>query len=154
MEKNNRVRLWSARPAALCPAQWRGLSDLLDDNERRQAGRFRFAADQCAYVLAHGLRRLALAEWLQVPAASLRTGTLVVDTRDADHEAGDLLQAGIDVSALPTLADVVGQTAVWQRAIHQTPGSRQGPVFFKSCGWGGWDLAAARCTASVLMPLR
>ena len=74
MEKNNRVRLWSARPAALCPAQWRGLSDLLDDNERRQAGRFRFAADQCAYVLAHGLRRLALAEWLQVPAASLRFG--------------------------------------------------------------------------------
>ena len=71
MEKNNRVRLWSARPAALCPAQWRGLSDLLDDNERRLAGRFRFAADQCAYVLAHGLRRLALAEWLQVPAASL-----------------------------------------------------------------------------------
>ena len=71
MEKNNQVRLWSARPAALCPAQWRGLSDLLDDNERRQAGRFRFAADQRAYVLAHGLRRLALAEWLQVPAASL-----------------------------------------------------------------------------------
>ncbi len=72
MKKNNRVRLWSARPDTLCQAQWRGLSDLLDDSERRQAGRFRFAADQRAYVLAHGLRRLALAEWLQVPAASLR----------------------------------------------------------------------------------
>jgi ornithine cyclodeaminase len=22
-----------------------------------------------------------------------------------------------------------------------------GPVFFKSCGWAGWDLAAARCVA-------
>ena len=74
MEKNNRVRLWSARPDTLCQAQWRGLSDLLDDNERRQACRFRFAADQRAYVLAHGLRRLALADWLNVPAASLRFG--------------------------------------------------------------------------------
>ena len=70
----------------------------------------------------------------------LGTGTLVVDTRDADHEAGDLLQAGIDVSALPTLADVVGQTAAWQQATRPA----HGPVFFKSCGWGGWDLAAAR----------
>ena len=27
-------------------------------------------------------------------------GTLVLDTRDADHEAGDLLQAGLDVTQL------------------------------------------------------
>ena len=26
-------------------------------------------------------------------------------------------------------------------------GLASGPVFFKSCGWGGWDLAAARCMA-------
>jgi ornithine cyclodeaminase len=75
-----------------------------------------------------------------------REGTLVVDTRDADHEAGDLLQAGIDVSALPTLADVVNQTTAWQGA-QRPPG---GPVFFKSCGWGGWDLAASRCMAKAL----
>ncbi|MFD1712083.1 delta(1)-pyrroline-2-carboxylate reductase family protein [Ottowia sp. GY511] len=62
-------------------------------------------------------------------------GRIVVDSRDADHEAGDLLQAGIDVGALPTLADQVrGDRA----------GERRGPVLFKSCGWGGWDLAAAR----------
>lgn len=62
-----------------------------------------------------------------------RTGRIVVDTRDADHEAGDLLQAGIDVSALPALRDIDPAAA---RAT--------GPVLFKSCGWAGWDLAAAR----------
>ncbi|MBY0465357.1 MAG: delta(1)-pyrroline-2-carboxylate reductase family protein, partial [Burkholderiales bacterium] len=34
-------------------------------------------------------------------------GTVVVDTADATHEAGDLLQAGLDVSRLATLAQVV-----------------------------------------------
>ena len=61
-------------------------------------------------------------------------GRIVVDTRDADHEAGDLLQAGIDVTAVPALCDV---DAAAPRV--------QGPVLFKSCGWAGWDLAAARC---------
>lgn len=64
----------------------------------------------------------------------LNQGQIVVDTEDAEHEAGDLLQAGIDVSVLPNLADVVQQN--WQRPT--------GPVLFKSCGWGGWDLAATR----------
>ena len=58
----------------MCPAQWRRLGSLLDDTECRQARRFRFEADRRAYVLAHGLRRLALAAWLKVPAASLRFG--------------------------------------------------------------------------------
>ena len=64
-------------------------------------------------------------------------GRIVVDTREAEHEAGDLLQAGINASALPSLGDVV-------RA-----GRREsfGPVLFKSCGWAGWDLAAARLAA-------
>ncbi len=63
-----------------------------------------------------------------------RTGRIVVDTRDADHEAGDLLQAGLDVPQLPALKD-----------IGPASGERRGPVLFKSCGWAGWDLAAARC---------
>jgi 1-piperideine-2-carboxylate/1-pyrroline-2-carboxylate reductase [NAD(P)H] len=62
-----------------------------------------------------------------------RHGRIVVDTRDADHEAGDLLQAGLDVATLPCLRDL-DPAAV--RA--------NGPVLFKSCGWAGWDLAAAR----------
>lgn len=61
-------------------------------------------------------------------------GTLCIDTSDARHEAGDLLLAGLDVSRLMTLADV----------IRQGRGTAKGPVLFKSCGWAGWDLAAAR----------
>ncbi len=67
-----------------------------------------------------------------------RHGRIVVDTSDALHEAGDLLQAGLDVAALPTLGDVV-------RGLHAAATTQHsGPVLFKSCGWGGWDLAAAR----------
>ena len=62
-----------------------------------------------------------------------RTGRIVVDTRDADHEAGDLLQAGLDVARIPSLRELDGSAA----------GTRA-PVLFKSCGWAGWDLAAAR----------
>jgi 1-piperideine-2-carboxylate/1-pyrroline-2-carboxylate reductase [NAD(P)H] len=61
-------------------------------------------------------------------------GTVIVDTRDADHEAGDLLQAGLDVAAFATLGEVIADSAAWTR----------GPILFKSCGWAGWDLAAAR----------
>jgi len=61
-------------------------------------------------------------------------GTVIVDTRDADHEAGDLLQAGLDARAFATLGEVIADAADWTR----------GPLLFKSCGWAGWDLAAAR----------
>jgi 1-piperideine-2-carboxylate/1-pyrroline-2-carboxylate reductase [NAD(P)H] len=63
------------------------------------------------------------------------SGRIVVDTPEARHEAGDLLQAGLDPADYPTLREVVlGE-----------PRARTGPVLFKSCGWAGWDLAAARC---------
>jgi ornithine cyclodeaminase len=52
-----------------------------------------------------------------------------------------LLQAGIDVSAIPTLGDLL------RNGLPQTA---TGPVFFKSCGWAGWDLAAARLLAHSL----
>ncbi len=61
-------------------------------------------------------------------------GTVVVDTAQARHEAGDLLQAGLDVGRFATLGEVLAGTASPAR----------GPVLFKSCGWAGWDLAAAR----------
>ena len=96
-----------------------------------------------AFVAAVGAFTPRMVEW---DAAICRRvgaeGTLVVDTRDADHEAGDLLQAGIAVGALPTLGDVIGQTPAW---TGYAPSRRTGPIFFKSCGWAGWDLAAARC---------
>ena len=68
------------------------------------------------------------------------TGTVVVDTQDALHEAGDLLQAGLDVSHFATLAQVIRQ------GIKKS----SGPVLFKSCGWAGWDLAAARTALARL----
>ena len=61
-------------------------------------------------------------------------GTVVVDTMEARHEAGDLLQAGLDVAGFASLADVLRAEAF----------PVTGPVLFKSCGWAGWDLAAAR----------
>lgn len=100
-----------------------------------------------AFVAAVGAFTPRMVEWsAEVCQQLARTGTLVVDTRDADHEAGDLLQAGVAVNALPTLADVLRQTGVWTKRSN-VPGSSGGPVFFKSCGWAGWDLAAARCIA-------
>ncbi|NDP37293.1 MAG: delta(1)-pyrroline-2-carboxylate reductase family protein [Rhodoferax sp.] len=66
-------------------------------------------------------------------------GTLVVDTTDAAHEAGDLLQAGLDVARFANLADVIRSEAF----------AVKGPVLFKSCGWAGWDLAAARTALAV-----
>ncbi len=93
-----------------------------------------------AFVAAVGAFTPRMAEWApEVCRAIAARGTLVVDTRDADHEAGDLLQAGIDVSAVPTLSDVLDR-----------PRPR-GPVFFKSCGWAGWDLAAARLVVAPLL---
>ena len=96
-----------------------------------------------AFVAAVGAFTPRMVEWDAAICRRLGAeGTLVVDTRDADHEAGDLLQAGIDVGALPTLGDVIGQTPAW---TGYASSRNSGPVFFKSCGWAGWDLAAARC---------
>ena len=61
-------------------------------------------------------------------------GSIWLDTLDAQHEAGDLLQAGLNLQAMTTLGDVVRQSGP----------KPAGPVLFKSCGWAGWDLAAAR----------
>ncbi len=61
-------------------------------------------------------------------------GTVWLDTADARHEAGDLLHSGLNMHTMRTLGDVVR---------HGMP-IPTGPVLFKSCGWAGWDLAAAR----------
>lgn len=93
-----------------------------------------------AFVAAVGAFTPRMVEWApEVCQALAQSGQLVVDTREADHEAGDLLQAGIDVTSVPTLADVIGRAS---------GKAASGPVFFKSCGWAGWDLAAARCAQS------
>ena len=65
-------------------------------------------------------------------------GQVLLDSAAARHEAGDLIAAGLDLAALPTLGD--------------QPARRDGgPVLFKSCGSALWDLAAARCVAERLL---
>ena len=92
-----------------------------------------------AFICAIGAFTPAMVEWApEVCRHVAQHGRVVVDTRDADHEAGDLLQAGLDVAQFPSLQDLVRDPL----ALNTSP---SGPVFFKSCGWAGWDLAAARC---------
>lgn len=91
---------------------------------------------QDAFVAAVGAYTPAMAEL--APALCLEAaahGLVVLDSDDARHEAGDLLQAGMDAAKLPTLRDVM-------QGHVRRPAS--GAVLFKSCGWAGWDLAAAR----------
>jgi ornithine cyclodeaminase len=98
-----------------------------------------------AFVCAIGAFTPAMVEWApEVCTYIANHGQVFVDTRDADHEAGDLLQAGLDVTKFPTLQALIrGEVA--------GTCSQNGPVFFKSCGWAGWDLAAARCVVQLLV---
>ena len=96
-----------------------------------------------AFVCAVGAFSPRMVEWSpEVCVHMAEHGRIVVDTRDADHEAGDLLQAGLDVPCFASLQDLVQQP-------HEFT-NKAGPVFFKSCGWAGWDLAAARCVVQSL----
>jgi ornithine cyclodeaminase len=96
-----------------------------------------------AFVCAVGAFSPRMVEWSpEVCLHMAQHGRIFVDTRDADHEAGDLLQAGLDVPCFASLQDVVQQPHAFTNTA--------GPVFFKSCGWAGWDLAAARCVVQGL----
>jgi ornithine cyclodeaminase len=98
-----------------------------------------------AFITAVGAYTPAMLEWAPEVVRHLAAhGCIVIDTREADHEAGDLLQAGLDVRTMPTLADIVRASPAARSAS-----PRPGPVFFKSCGWAGWDLAAARCALAI-----
>ena len=99
---------------------------------------------QDAFVCAIGAFTPTMVEWApDVCAYMAKHGRVYVDTRDADHEAGDLLQAGLDVTKFPSLQALV-------RGEVSAAYAQNGPVFFKSCGWAGWDLAAARCVMQSL----
>jgi 1-piperideine-2-carboxylate/1-pyrroline-2-carboxylate reductase [NAD(P)H] len=70
-------------------------------------------------------------------AASIVHGSDVVvdDPAGAKHEAGDLIQAGIDWMKVGALADVIAGS--WSASADR-------PVVFKTVGCAAWDLAAAR----------
>lgn len=105
-----------------------------------QAASLRALPRDDAFIAAVGAFTPTMLEWApEVCRHVAARGALAVDTRDADHEAGDLLQAGLDVPAVPTLADWLARPRP------------AGPVFFKNCGWAGWDLAAARLVAAGLI---
>ena len=65
------VHIWTACPQDVEPAQWPQLSAWLDASERLCAAKFRRDDDRQAYILAHALRRLAVATALTLPPACL-----------------------------------------------------------------------------------
>lgn len=73
--KRSGLEVWTAQPALLGAQACEALAGLLDAQERVRAARLRFEADRCAFVTAHALRRLALAQVLAVDPADLRFGT-------------------------------------------------------------------------------
>ena len=60
------VQIWTASPRTPSDAQWRELGGLLDTTEQERARQFKTSDDRRAYVLAHALRRAALARVLAV----------------------------------------------------------------------------------------
>lgn len=62
------------------------------------------------------------------------------DPEGAQHEAGDLIQAGIDWASVRSLAQALAQAPDLTR-----------PVVFKSVGCAAWDLAAARCVRDKML---
>jgi 4'-phosphopantetheinyl transferase len=55
------IEVWTARPDRVDAAACNALAKLLDAHESERAAAFRFEADRQAFVVAHALRRLALA---------------------------------------------------------------------------------------------
>ncbi len=95
------------------------------------------AVREDAFVAAVGAHTPSTAE---LPPSLVRRARLRVDTVEgAAREAGDLIQAGIDLDALQALDP---------SATGPPPGT--GPVVFKSVGHALWDLAAARTALAAL----
>ncbi|PUA20310.1 delta(1)-pyrroline-2-carboxylate reductase family protein [Glaciimonas sp. PCH181] len=97
-------------------------------------------ADIGANTLAIGVGAFK-PDMVEFPAELLHSRTVVVDyLAGAKHEAGDLLQAKIDWSAVRELPEIVQQP--W-------PETTPLPVF-KTVGHAAWDLAAARVAIASL----
>ncbi len=98
-----------------------------------------------AVMCAIGAYRPSMFEWdSDVVRWVTKNGTIFVDTRDADHEAGDILHAGLNPSVYLSLADLAKQSLAARGRAYGN-----GPIFFKSCGWAGWDLAAGQCAIDL-----
>ena len=79
----------------------------------------------------------------------------VSDLRESYRELGDKLFAlyvGGRVTLKTTTHRVVVEsspTAILDVVLQGTATQKDLPVLFKSCGWAGWDLAAARLAMRV-----
>jgi 1-piperideine-2-carboxylate/1-pyrroline-2-carboxylate reductase [NAD(P)H] len=81
------------------------------------------------------------ADMAEIPADVVRRRRIVVDyPSGARHEAGDLLQAGVDWAQVIDFADILAGRAAAPDA----------PTVFKTVGHASWDLAAARVAVAVL----
>ena len=101
-----------------------------------------------AMVIAVGAYSHAMCE---LPHDLVHRSRIVVDTLEgAQHEAGDLSQAGVDWARVEALEDVIARTqypersAVSQDQMESKDASQKVPIVFKSVGHALWDLAAAR----------
>lgn len=83
-------------------------------------------------------------DMVEFPAALLAERTIVVDDLGgAKHEAGDLIQAGVDWNRVRAIGDILaGRGEKLQPA--------QGLPVFKTVGQASWDLAAARVARDSL----
>ena len=76
----------------------------------------------------------------EVSRETVLASTVIVDDPvGARHEAGDLIQAGVEWSHVISLGDVL------EGAAHVA-----GPFFFKSVGCAAWDLAACRVARDMM----
>jgi len=79
-------------------------------------------------------------EMAEIHPDVIHASTIFVDDpHGAKHEAGDLIQAGMDWSTVHSLAT----------ALH-TPLDLTGPIVFKTVGTAAWDLAACRVIRAQL----
>lgn len=79
----------------------------------------------------------------EIPARLVRSCRVVVDTEDTRHEAGDLIQAGVDWSEVTLLGDVLN-AGPGSDGPGQVGRTDNRPVLFKSVGHALFDLAAGR----------
>lgn len=66
------IEVWTAQPGSVGPRACGELAALLDEHERERVSLLRFEADRDAFVVAHALRRMALASALGTDPAQLR----------------------------------------------------------------------------------
>ena len=123
-------------------------------NEEVNSGRRRFLTATTAVVGAVGVAGAAvpfISSWKPSARAKVAGAPLEVDISGLAQEPGMLMivqwrgkpvwiyqRTPEQLAALPTLGEMVRSLGA------AAPERRSGPVLFKSCGWAGWDLAAAR----------